>query len=121
VSKEFVCARDDERGVLVLSTFAGAAHELQDALIVNPYDFAEVATALISAVEMPIREQRRRMRRMRTVVSRADATRWAEDLLASVAGSERLIARPDRTAFGRALGQPISSPRPLVASDASAF
>ncbi len=65
VAKEFVAARDDEDGVLVLSKFTGAAVELRDALMVNPYDIAGVAQALHRGLEMPREEQRLRMQEMR--------------------------------------------------------
>lgn len=81
VSKEFVAARDDERGALLLSTFAGAACELTDALLFNPYDARGGAAALAAAVTMTAAEQRRRMRRMREVVARNDAHRWAARLV----------------------------------------
>ena len=55
VAKEFVAARDDERGVLVLSQFTGAARELTEALIVNPYDLEEASSALGAALTMPPR------------------------------------------------------------------
>ncbi len=57
VAKEFVAARDDEHGVLVLSALAGAAQELQDALIINPYDVDAFAAALATAIDMPAAEQ----------------------------------------------------------------
>src|SRR5262249_24535505 len=57
VAKEFIAAREDERGVLMLSTFAGAAHELPEALLVNPYDVQQVAEAIHKALEMPEDEQ----------------------------------------------------------------
>src|SRR5579859_2688051 len=60
VSKEFVASREDERGVLLLSTFAGAAHELSDAVLVNPYDIAQLARAIHRALEMPEQEQAER-------------------------------------------------------------
>src|SRR5262249_37789769 len=62
VAKEFVAARDDERGVLVLSLFAGAAKELTDAVLVNPFDVEELAAGLHTALTMPVDEQERRMR-----------------------------------------------------------
>jgi len=68
VAKEFVAARDDERGVLVLSQFAGASRELPEALIVNPYDADQCAAALLAALDMPEAEQRDRMRLMRGLV-----------------------------------------------------
>jgi len=82
VSKEFVGARDDERGVLVLSAFAGAARQLTDALIVNPYDVDGAAQALLQALTMTPQEQRQRMRRMRTQVAEFNAHRWAQEILA---------------------------------------
>src|SRR5579859_2683583 len=68
VAKEFVASRDDDRGVLILSTFAGAALELSDALLVNPYDVQQVAGAILRALEMPTEEQTTRMQHMRANV-----------------------------------------------------
>jgi trehalose 6-phosphate synthase len=84
VSKEFVAARDDDQGVLVLSAFAGASHELRDAIIVNPYDREQVARSLALAIDMPTLQQRCRMRRLRRVVAAADARMWATKILADV-------------------------------------
>ena len=81
VAKEFVASRDDERGVLVLSTFAGAAHQLSDALLVNPYDIAQVSEAIHHALQMPEDEQARRMQRMRRDVKEHNVYRWAASLL----------------------------------------
>ena len=81
VAKEFVAARDDERGVLILSQFAGAARELPEALIVNPYDADECAQALQLALTMPIDEQRDRMRLMRSLVREFNVYRWAGRML----------------------------------------
>ena len=67
VAKEFVAARDDERGVLILSQFTGAARELVEALIVNPYDIEQSAAALHLALTMTPGEQRDRMRSMRAL------------------------------------------------------
>src|SRR5262245_41667874 len=69
VAKEFVAARDDLRGVLVLSHFAGAARELTEALVVNPYDVDSASTALAVALSMPPDQQAHRMRAMRALVS----------------------------------------------------
>ena len=81
VSKEFVRERDDQHGVLVLSAFAGAARELEDAVIVNPYDIDGTAAALAAALAMTAGEQLARMGRMRRVVAHHDAHRWAADML----------------------------------------
>jgi trehalose 6-phosphate synthase len=85
VAKEFVAARDDEQGVLILSTFAGASRELLDALIVNPYDPSAVGDALLRGLTMPVEEQRERMRRMREVVRNNNVYRWAGSMLVDAA------------------------------------
>ena len=84
VAKEFVAAREDERGALILSTFAGAAHELPDALLVNPYDVQQVADSIRRALEMPEEEQSRRMQRMRQNVREHNVYRWAANLLSDL-------------------------------------
>jgi trehalose 6-phosphate synthase len=81
VAKEFVAARDDENGVLVLSKFAGAAIELHDALLVNPYDIQGVAEAVHQALEMGLGEKRLRMQRMRRQVLEHNVYRWAASVL----------------------------------------
>jgi trehalose 6-phosphate synthase len=85
VAKEFVAARDDERGVLVLSQFAGASRELPEALIVNPYDADQCAAALHLALTMPVAEQRARMRLMRGLVREFNVYRWAGRMLIDAA------------------------------------
>jgi len=81
VAKEFVAARDDEHGVLLLSKFAGASRELTEALIVNPYDVESVAEALAIALAMPAREQQERMRAMRSHIADHNVYRWAGRML----------------------------------------
>jgi trehalose 6-phosphate synthase len=85
VAKEFIAARDDERGVLVLSRFTGAARQLREALVVNPYDVEEASGALAAAVRMPIAEQQERMRAMRASVADFNVYRWAGQMLADAA------------------------------------
>ncbi|AMO24660.1 trehalose-6-phosphate synthase [Ramlibacter solisilvae] len=85
VCKEFVAARDDEQGVLVLSRFAGAAREMPEALIVNPYHVEETADALQRALEMPAAEQRERMASLRTTVREFNVYRWAGRMLTDAA------------------------------------
>ncbi len=84
VAKEFVASREDEKGVLILSTFAGAAHELSDALLVNPYDIAQLGEAIHQALEMPESEQVRRMQWMRRAVKEHNIYRWAANLLSDL-------------------------------------
>jgi trehalose 6-phosphate synthase len=85
VAKEFVAARSDERGALILSRFAGAALELGEALIVNPYDIEQVADALRYGLEMAPEEASSRMRRMRGTVRENNIYRWAGTLIGSLA------------------------------------
>jgi trehalose 6-phosphate synthase len=96
VAKEFIASRDDERGVLVLSQFTGAARELAEAIIVNPYDTDECAAALQAALEMPEREQRARMRLMRGLVSEFNVFRWAGRMLIDAAGMRKRRRLLDR-------------------------
>jgi trehalose 6-phosphate synthase len=104
VAKEFVAARDDEQGVLVLSTFAGAARELLEALIVNPYDAAMMSEAMLQGLTMAPEEQCSRMRRMREIVADNNVYRWAGSMLLDAA---RLRKRDE---LDRVIGEP---PPPL--------
>ncbi len=98
VAKEFVAARDDERGVLVLSEFTGAARELPEALIVNPYDADQCAAALHLALSMPADEQRDRMRLMRGLVAEFNVFRWAGRMLLDAAAMRRRSRLVDKKA-----------------------
>jgi trehalose 6-phosphate synthase len=89
VAKEFVSARDDERGVLVLSQFAGAARELTEALIVNPYDVDGVAETLDRALQLSAVEQRVRIREMRRQIAAHNVYDWASDMLTDAARMRR--------------------------------
>jgi trehalose 6-phosphate synthase/phosphatase len=81
VAKEFVAARDDLDGVLILSELAGAAQELSEALIINPYEERGFSAAIARAIEMPIWERRRRMQALRRRVAGRDVLAWASDIL----------------------------------------
>jgi trehalose 6-phosphate synthase len=85
VAKEFAAARDDEQGVLILSQFTGAARELTEALIVNPYDIEQTAAAMHVALTMSPEEQRARMRSMRHLVQEFNVYRWAGRMLVDAA------------------------------------
>ena len=89
VAKEFLASRDDERGVLILSRFAGASRELPEGLIVNPYDIDQCAAALLLALTMPQAEQRDRMRIMRGLIGEFNVYRWAGRMLLDAAGMRR--------------------------------
>jgi trehalose 6-phosphate synthase len=99
VAKEYVASRDDERGVLVLSQFTGAANEFHEALIVNPYHVEQTADALFRALTMPDFEQRERMRSMRARVRDFNVYRWAGRMLidaARIRQREKLSVRIGR-------------------------
>jgi trehalose 6-phosphate synthase len=96
VAKEYAAARDDERGVLILSQFTGAARELPEALIVNPYDIEQCAAALHLALTMPEVEQRDRMRLMRGLISEFNVYRWAGRMLLDAATMRRRDAVLDK-------------------------
>jgi trehalose 6-phosphate synthase len=96
VAKEFIASREDERGVLILSQFTGAARELTEALIVNPYDLDEASDALATALNLSREEQRDRMRSMRAFLAEFNVYRWAGRMLADAArlrSRERLTGR----------------------------
>jgi alpha,alpha-trehalose-phosphate synthase [UDP-forming] len=89
VAKEFVSSRVDGDGVLILSQFTGAAAELQDALLINPYAIGEFAGKIKEAIEMPEVERRRRMKNMREIVASNNIYRWGASMvsrLISIAG-----------------------------------
>ncbi|MDP2954033.1 MAG: trehalose-6-phosphate synthase, partial [Chloroflexota bacterium] len=88
VAKEFVASRFDEDGVLILSPFTGAARELTDALLVNPYATDHFAAAIKDALEMPPSERQRRMRKMRQVVQENNIYKWAADIISALAKFE---------------------------------
>jgi trehalose 6-phosphate synthase/phosphatase len=86
VAKEFIASRSDEDGVLILSEFAGAASELGEALIVNPYDIDGMAEAIRQAIEMRKRERSIRMRAMRGRVFSQDVHAWAQSFIERLGG-----------------------------------
>lgn len=101
VAKEYVAARFREDGVLILSEFTGAARELPEALLVNPYAGAEFADMIAQGLAMPPEEQQRRMARLKAHVTEYNVYRWAADLItemARAAGSQPAQGTPERTA-----------------------
>lgn len=84
VAKEFVASRIDELGALVLSEFAGAAQELGDAILVNPFDVAGMSAGYLQALEMPVTRQRLAMVRMRAAVRNWTASRWTATYLSTL-------------------------------------
>jgi trehalose 6-phosphate synthase len=106
VAKEFIAARRDDQGVLILSRFTGASHELADALVVNPYDTEELANSIRRALEMSPEEKRIRMQRMRATVRERNIYRWAGSLI-----GELCQIRPAATAFRPSLVRSTASRR----------
>ncbi|HKS75737.1 MAG TPA: trehalose-6-phosphate synthase [Terriglobales bacterium] len=102
VAKEFVAARHDEQGVLVLSRFTGAARELRDAVLVNPYDIEQTAESIRFALEMEPEERAARMQRLRKVVKEQNIYRWASNLIADVCDVRLDV--PAEAAVSRATG-----------------
>jgi alpha,alpha-trehalose-phosphate synthase [UDP-forming] len=102
VAKEFVASRDDEQGVLILSQFTGAARELRDALMVNPYDVERVANTIQYALVMQPEDRQRRMERMRRVVRENNVYRWAGNLITEL--SEIRLDTPHSAEVGAGLG-----------------
>jgi trehalose-6-phosphate synthase len=91
VAKEFIAARYDERGVLVLSEFAGAARELEHAVQINPYAVDSFADAYNRALLMPVDDQRRRMRALRERVASHTVFDWANSLLLAACRMEPAV------------------------------
>jgi trehalose 6-phosphate synthase len=88
VAKEFVCARTDEQGVLLLSRFTGAAQQLHAAVAIDPYNPRQAAAALLRGLQMPLVEQTRRMRALRAIVAAFDADWWGRQMIREAMSSD---------------------------------
>ncbi len=86
VSKEFLAVKRTRPGVLILSEMAGAANELREAIIVNPTDTHEIEEALVTALAMPVKEQKRRMKVMQEIISTQTVKQWATDFISELQG-----------------------------------
>jgi trehalose 6-phosphate synthase len=93
VAKEFIASREDNRGALILSSFTGAAQELRDALLVNPYDVDQLARSIRQALEMNEEQQGETMSRMRKIVLENNVYRWAANLISDL--SEIRVQNPE--------------------------
>jgi trehalose 6-phosphate synthase len=85
VAKEFVSSRVDGDGVLILSRFTGAARELAEALLVNPYSVDDMAQAIRLAITMSKKERQRRMSSLRAIVQESNIYSWAGDIISEMA------------------------------------
>ena len=81
VAKEYVAEKDDLSGALILSQFTGAARELTDAILINPYSIEEFADSIKLAIQMPKEEKQRRMENMRKVIAENNIYRWAANII----------------------------------------
>ena len=81
VSKEFVAARNDEDGVLLLSQFTGAARELKETILINPYAIDDMAKSIRSAIQMPLELRKNIMQKMRTTVKENNIFLWAGNII----------------------------------------
>lgn len=86
VAKEYIASHADEKGVLILSQFAGASRELKEALIVNPYNIAQVTASIKEGFEMPQSDQMRRMKKMRATIKEHNIYRWSAEFLRALVG-----------------------------------
>ena len=94
VAKEFVATRINQTGVLILSEMAGAAHEMNEALIINPNNFEQISQTLIQAIEMPIEEQQQRNKTLQKRLKRYSVEKWANDFMKALHNTSQ-----DRDAF----------------------
>ncbi|MFH0763061.1 MAG: trehalose-6-phosphate synthase [Candidatus Omnitrophota bacterium] len=90
VSKEYVAAKSDLSGCLILSRFAGSAKELTEAVQMNPYSIEEFADAIKSAIELPAEEKKRRMKRLRSIVSENNVYRWAANIITELTSLKKI-------------------------------
>lgn len=91
VAKEYVSSKADGKGMLVLSCFTGAARELTDAVLINPYSIEEFADAIKVAIEMPAEEKARRMNNMRKTVAENNIYRWAGSIIGDLVGMKKSV------------------------------
>ena len=112
VAKEYVASQDPENpGALVLSRFAGAARELDGALLVNPYDIEDISQAIATAMEMSLEERKERWQPMFERVSTHDVTAWCEDFLSALKKTRVMAAAEPQAASGRAAKEASFLPR----------
>jgi trehalose 6-phosphate synthase/phosphatase len=117
VAKEYVASRIGDTGALVLSEFAGAATELHEAVQVNPYDLAGMVDAILSAVTMPLEEQKVRMAALRQTVRGTDVQIWASGFVSALAESPSLPAAAPISVLEAALGTAVKAPKLVLVLD----
>ena len=110
VAKEFIACNVDEQGVLVLSRLTGAADEIDDAILINPFNVDGVVEGLRRAIAMPLPERRARMQRMRRQLRRATIFDWLEAILARVADLADHVGPPNASRPSRSIGERTTRP-----------
>ncbi|MDD2689685.1 MAG: trehalose-6-phosphate synthase, partial [Candidatus Omnitrophica bacterium] len=90
VAKEYVAAKKDFSGALILSQFTGAARELTDAIQINPYSIEEFSESIKLSIEMPSEEKRKRMENMRKVISENNVYRWAAHIITELTALKKI-------------------------------
>ena len=103
IAKEYLAAKTDGDGVLILSEMAGAEQELREALIVNPNDRRQIVKAIVQALEMPVEERRARVRPMQERMKRTNVLRWAEEFIGALARIKRLQNRLETRRVGKSV------------------
>ena len=90
VAKEYIAAKSDLTGALILSRFTGASRELTDAVLINPYAIEEFAEGIKFTVEMPVEEKKRRMQNMRNIIQENNVYRWAANIITELAALKKV-------------------------------
>lgn len=98
VAKEFIAAANSKKGMLVLSNFTGTARELSDAVMVNPYDIEQVADAIKTSLEMPVKERKERMNKMKEIVKEKNVYRWASKFILELSNLKSTPTPPKKAA-----------------------
>jgi alpha,alpha-trehalose-phosphate synthase [UDP-forming] len=93
VAKEYICAKNDLEGMLLLSQFTGAARELQEAVLINPYDIEGFAERIKETIEMPREERDRRMKKLRETIAENDIYRWAHKFINELTKTSKIFRR----------------------------
>ncbi len=96
VAKEFIAAANPKKGMLILSNFTGTARELGDAVMVNPYDIEQMADAIKTSLEMPIKERKGRMNKMKEIIKEKNVYRWASKFILELSNLKITLGSPKK-------------------------
>ncbi len=93
VAKEYICAKNNLDGMLLLSRFTGAARELPEAVLINPYDIEDFADRIKETLQMPKKEKAQRMAKLRETVADNDIYKWADKFISELAKTLKALRR----------------------------